>query len=96
MVLEVVRAVVESLEAAESFWSWDHWRKDGLGGFSELGLLVTGLQGLSAWRCGKSHMGEVSRSRHVGGVARHISPLLVCALGHLLKTVPLHSLGKCI
>ena len=33
MVLEVVRGVVESLEAAESFWSWGHWRKDGLGAF---------------------------------------------------------------
>ena len=33
MVLEVVRGVVESLEAAESLWSWGHWRKDGLGAF---------------------------------------------------------------
>ena len=38
VVLEVVRGVVESLEAAESFCSWDCWRKDRLSGFSELGL----------------------------------------------------------
>ena len=67
--------------AAESFWSWDHLEAGRSGWLLRGGTLSDG-RAASAGRC---------RKRHIGGftgvctrVTRHISPLLMCGLGHLL------------